>query len=219
MKISSPSNPDYGASFVMKLAYDKFDNGRIYGAWTAGRESASDIPSYITVTNYSVILDSKIKNNDVASALFLSTRSNNSNFGKIVNNVLDDNFKDVGYAVQYRSEWDNSLARGFFVSKFKDGLEINGGNKNKPRPLGMYNELENDRLKDHHRPQYTDNDNFTFGQWSDRYRVMYTVLEYYDENQGKTYPRYIFRVRLLKRTDNWDASHSAPADKLSEIKR
>jgi hypothetical protein len=36
---------------------------------------------------------------------------------------------------------------------------------------------------------------------------MYTVLEYYDWNQGKDenqekkYPRYIFRVRLLKRTD------------------
>jgi hypothetical protein len=46
---------------------------------------------------------------------------------------------------------------------------------------------------------------------------MYTVLEYYDANQGKEYPRYIFRVRFLKRTDNWDALN--PGDPLSEIKK
>ncbi|MGD9641033.1 MAG: PilW family protein, partial [Synergistaceae bacterium] len=42
MTIDSPSKPGYGASFVMQLKHDKFDNDRIYGAWVAGRESASD---------------------------------------------------------------------------------------------------------------------------------------------------------------------------------
>jgi hypothetical protein len=216
MTIDSPSKPNYGASFVMQIKYDKFGNDRIYGAWAAGRESASDIPSYITVTNYSVILDSKIKNTSTSSALFLSTRSNNSNFGKIVNGILNNEFKDIGYAVQYSPY---HYPYGFFVSKFSDGNEIVGKNKNEPRPLGIYNETRNSRVEDYYHPGSINNDNFTFGVWTDRYRVMYTVLEYYDENQGKAYPRYIFRVRLLKRTDNWDAIHSDPADKLSEIKK
>ncbi len=216
MTIDSPSKPNYGASFVMQINYDKFGNDRIYGAWAAGRESASDIPSYITVTNYSVILDSKIKNTSTSSALFLSTRSNNSNFGKIVNGLLNNEFNDIGYAVQYSPY---HYPYGFFVSKFSDGDEIVGQNKNEPRPLGIYNETRNSRVEDYYHPGSINNDNFTFGAWTDQYRVMYTVLEYYDENQGKAYPRYIFRVRFLKRTDNWDAIHFDPADKLSEIKK
>lgn len=198
MTIDSPSKPNYGASFVMQIKYDKFGNDRIYGAWAAGRESASDIPSYITVTNYSVILDSKIKNTSTSSALFLSTRSNNSNFGKIVNGILNNEFKDIGYAVQYSPY---HYPYGFFVSKFSDGNEIVGKNKNEPRPLGIYNETRNSRVEDYYHPGSINNDNFTFGAWTYRYRVMYTVLEYYDETQGKAHPRYIFRVRLLKRTD------------------
>lgn len=219
MTISSPSKPEYGASFVMQLKYDKFDNNRIYGAWTAGRDSAADIPSYITVTNYSVILDSKIKNNITASTLFLSTRSNNSNFGKSINNNLDNDFKDIGYGVRY-SPYNDPY--GFLVSKFKDGEEIFGQNKNQPRPLGIYNEVNNNRTSDYYHPNYTNNSNFTFGQWSDRYRVMYTVLEYYVDGteatkSGPKFPRYIFRVRFLKRTDNWDALN--PGDPLSEVKK
>ncbi|NLD06482.1 MAG: type II secretion system protein [Synergistaceae bacterium] len=222
MTIDSPNKPDYGASFVMQLKYDKFNNDRIYGAWVAGRESASDIPSYITVTNYSVILDSKVKkkNNkyDVASTLFLSTRSNNSNFGKIISNNLVNEFRDVGYAVQYYPDGFTTDAMGFFVSKFRDGTEIDRDNK-KPRPLGIYNETLNDRVSDCYKPESLNNSNFTFAEWDDRYRVLYTVLEYYDETQGKAYPRHIFRVRLLKRTDDWDANHSVPEDKLAEIKK
>jgi len=225
MKIKSPSDTSYGASFVMQLKYDKFDNDRIYGAWAAGRESASDIPSYITVTNYSVIFDSKVKiknknknNNkgDVASTLFLSTRSNNSNFGKIISNNLVNEFKDVGYAVQYYPDGFTTDTMGFFISKFRDGTEIDRGNK-KPIPLGIYNETLYDSkkdYKDYYEPESLNNSNFTFAdEWDDRYRVLYTVLEYYDANQGKEYPRYIFRVRLLKRTDD------VPEDKLAEIKK
>ncbi|MFA7208517.1 MAG: hypothetical protein WC084_07620, partial [Synergistaceae bacterium] len=214
MTIDSPSKPGYGASFVMQLKHDKFDNDRIYGAWVAGRESASDMPSYITVTNYSIVFDSKIKNEITGSALFLSTRSNNSNFGKVVNGELDNNFRDVGYAVQYSPY---RYPYGFFVSKFRDGEEIVRNNKNDPNPLGIYNESMNNREFDFYHPRYLTNSNFTFGQWPDRYRVMYTVIEYYDETQGKGYPRHILRVRFLKRTDNWDALN--PGDPLSEIKK
>ncbi len=214
MTIDSPSKPGYGASFVMQLKHDKFDNDRIYGAWVAGRESASDMPSYITVTNYSIVFDSKIKNEITGSALFLSTRSNNSNFGKVVNGELDNNFRDVGYAVQYSPY---RYPYGFFVSKFRDGEEIVRNNKNDPNPLGIYNESMNNRKFDFYHPRYLTNSNFTFGQWPDRYRVMYTVIEYYDETQGKGYPRHILRVRFLKRTDNWDALN--PGDPLSEIKK
>lgn len=208
---------DYGASFVMQLNYDRFDNDRIYGAWTAGRESASDIPSYITVTNYSVVIDSKLEDDEISSSLFLSTRSNNPNFG--IN--TDRSFKDVGYALQYTPYHQ---VQGFFVSKFKDGKEIllNPKNKNKLTSLGVYNETLDNREGDSYNPEYIDNSNFTFGnKWIDRYRVLYTVLEYYDSIQGKAYPRYIFRVRFLKRTDNWDAdsNHTAPVDKLAEIKK
>jgi len=214
MTIDSPSKPGYGASFVMQLKHDKFDNDRIYGAWVAGRESASDIPSYITVTNYSIVFDSKIKNEITGSAFFLSTRSNNSNFGKVVNGELDNNFRDVGYAVQYSPY---RYPYGFFVSKFRDGEEIVRNNKNDPSPLGIYNESINNREFDFYHPGYLTNSDFTFGQWPDRYRVMYTVIEYYDETQGKEYPRHILRVRFLKRTDNWDALN--PGDPLSEIKK
>ncbi|MEK0453882.1 MAG: hypothetical protein AGIKBDMD_01858 [Synergistaceae bacterium] len=214
MTIDSPSKPNYGASFVIQLKYDKFDNARIYGAWVAGRESTSDIPSYITVTNYSVVFDSKIKNNASSSALFLSTRSNNSNFGKIINNELDNEFKDAGYAVQYMPY---RYPYGYLVSKFRDGEEIVGQNKNEPRPLGIFNESLNNRVYDYYMPASLNNSNFTFGQWFDRYRIFYTVLEYFDETQGKAYPRHIFRVRLLKRTDNWDALN--PGEPLSEIKK
>lgn len=222
MAIDSTSKPEYGASFVVKLKYDKFNNDRIYGAWAAGRESASDIPSYITVTNYSVILDSKVKKKnkkyDVASTLFLSTRSNNSNFGKIISNELDNEFEDVGYAVQYYPDGFTTDAMGFFVSKFRDGIEIDRGNK-KPRPLGIYNETLNDRKSDYYEPESLNNSNFTFAEWDNRYRVLYTVLEYYDAIQGNKYPQHIFRVRFLKRTDNWDADHSVSTDKLAEIKK
>ena len=214
MTIDSPNKPGHGASFVMQLKHDRFDNDRIYGAWAAGRESASDIPSYITVTNYSVVFDSKIKNEITGTALFLSTRSNNYNFGQIINGTLDNNFRDVGYAVQYSPY---HYPYGFFVSKFKDGEEIFRNNKNDPSPLGIYNESMNNRGFDYYHPQYLINSNFTFGQWADRYRVMYTVLEYYDETQGKEYPRHILRVRFLKRTDNWNALN--PGDPLSEIKK
>ena len=214
MTIDSPNKPGHGASFVMQLKHDRFDNDRIYGAWAAGRESASDIPSYITVTNYSVVFDSKIKNEITGTALFLSTRSNNYNFGQIINGTLDNNFRDVGYAVQYSPY---HYPYGFFVSKFKDGEEIFRKNKNDPSPLGIYNESMNNRGFDYYHPQYLINSNFTFGQWADRYRVMYTVLEYYDETQGKEYPRHILRVRFLKRTDNWNALN--PGDPLSEIKK
>lgn len=214
MTIDSPNKPGHGASFVMQLKHDRFDNDRIYGAWAAGRESASDIPSYITVTNYSVVFDSKIKNEITGTALFLSTRSNNYNFGQIINGTLDNNFRDVGYAVQYSPY---HYPYGFFVSKFKDGEEIFRNNKNNPSPLGIYNESMNNRGFDYYHPQYLINSNFTFGQWADRYRVMYTVLEYYDETQGKEYPRHILRVRFLKRTDNWNALN--PGDPLSEIKK
>ena len=214
MTIDSPNKPGHGASFVMQLEHDRFDNDRIYGAWAAGRESASDIPSYITVTNYSVVFDSKIKNEITGAALFLSTRSNNNNFGQIINGTLDNNFRDVGYAVQYSPY---HYPYGFFVSKFKDGEEIFRNNKNDPSPLGIYNESMNNRDFDYYHPEYLINSNFTFGQWADRYRVMYTVLEYYDETQGKEYPRHILRVRFLKRTDNWNALN--PGDPLSEIKK
>ena len=218
MAIDSTSKPEYGASFVVKLKYDKFNNDRIYGAWAAGRESASDIPSYITVTNYSVILDSKVKKKnkkyDVASTLFLSTRSNNSNFGKIISNELDNEFEDVGYAVQYSPY---HYPYGFFVSKFRDGNEIVGKNKNEPRPLGIYNETRNSRVEDYYHPGSINNSNFTFAEWDKRYRVLYTVLEYYDAIQGNEYPRYIFRVRFLKRTDDWDKFN--PEDPLLEIKK
>lgn len=219
MKIGGPSSPGYGAGFVIQMKYDKFDNDRIYGAWAAGRESSSDIPSYTTVTSYSVILDSSIKANTIASMLFLNTRSNNPNFGKEKNNnpnEKDNDFRDIGYGVQYSPY---HYPYGFFVSKFKDGDEIFGQNQNEPRPLGIYNESINNRAQDYYHPTYVNNSNFAFSSWTNRYRVMYTVLEYYDETQGKAYPRYIYRVRFLRNINDWDDSHIDPNDKLAEIKK
>lgn len=235
MKIKSPSDTNYGASFVMQLKYDKFDNDRIYGAWAAGRESASDIPSYMTVTNYSVVTDIEISNSATRLALFLSTRSNNPNFSS-----TNKSFEDLGYAIQYLPPKKNKpvdkgfLDKGFFVSKYKNGKEIEESNKS-PYAFGIYNETElkykNNKSTphDYYYPETTNNSVFTFLQWQSRQRIIYTVLEYFvdetdetDETKVKAYPRYIFRVRFLKRTDNWDDELN-PEDplaiKLSEIKK
>jgi hypothetical protein len=235
MKIKSPSDTSYGASFVMQLKYDRFDNDRIYGAWAAGRESASDIPSYMTVTNYSVVTDIEISNSATRLALFLSTRSNNPNFSS-----TNKSFEDLGYAIQYLPPKKNNpvdkgfLDKGFFVSKYKNGKEIEESNKS-PYAFGIYNETElkykNNKSTphDYYYPETTNNSVFTFLQWQSRQRIIYTVLEYFvdetdetDETKVKAYPRYIFRVRFLKRTDNWDDELN-PEDplaiKLSEIKK
>lgn len=230
MTIESSRKKGYGSLFVAQLKYDKFDNDRIYAAWAAGRESASDIPSFMTVTNYSVVFDSKIKNDKSSSTLFLSTRSNNSDFKE-----TDINFEDVGYAAQYMPY---IKPYGFLVSKFRKGREIvvdkdkvleydkdeYDDSKIEPLPLGIFNETLSknttvkNSLKNYYEPLSLNNSEFTFDdKWTERYRVLHTVLEYYDEIQGKTYPRHIFRVRFLKRTDNWDVLN--PGEPLSEIKK
>lgn len=213
---TQPSNSEYGAAFVIQLKYDKFDNDRVYGAWAAGRGSSADIPSYITVANYSVVIDSKLNNNDTATSLFLSTRARNTNFG-----VSNNTFNDDGYAAQY-SPYHNT--KGFYVSKYINGTE-DYENAQKSKPLGVYNVAttnESNRQANYnfYDPALIKTNSFTFVPLQ-RYRTMYTVLEYYDSIQGKASPRYIFRVRFLKRTDNWDAdsNHTAPADKLAEIKK
>lgn len=225
LTIKSSSGQSFGATFVSQLKYDKFQNNRVYGAWAAGREFDTDIPSYMTMTNYSVILDSKIKDTSTASTLFLSVRSNNPSF------TTDLDFKDVGYAVTYSPyvPSSNILTKGFYVSKFKNAKEKGKGkeimnsdshNEKTPLPIGINYENRNIQTEHKYNPELLGNSEFTFSQqWTERYRVLYTVLEYYDETQGKAYPRYLFRVRFLKRTDNWDATHPDPADKLSEIKK
>ena len=202
MSISSPSTTNYGASFITKVRYDKFHNDRIYAAWAAGRTSSSDIPSYMTMTNYSVVTDIMILNSATRLALFLSTRSNNPNFSS-----TNKSFKDLGYAIQYLPpKTGNPVDKGFFVSKYKNGEEIEESNKS-PYAFGIYNETELEYKNngstphDYYYPETTNNSVFTFLQWQSRHRIIYTVLEYFDETQGKAYPRYIFRVRLLKRTD------------------
>ncbi|MEN6380407.1 MAG: prepilin-type N-terminal cleavage/methylation domain-containing protein [Synergistaceae bacterium] len=181
----------HGASFVMKLRYDRFDNDRIYAAWAAGRTDPEDMPSYITVTNYSTILDSKTIDNKTSYALFLSTRSKNGSFG-----TSDNVFKDIGYAVRYSP----TKPIGFSVSKFAAGSEIikNG----KILPLGVYELKTNDRESDAYNPNYAKIDTSSFVTWQTQYRVMFTVLEYYDKTLGKEYPCYIFRVRFLKKLED-----------------
>ena len=216
IKSIKQSNDEDGALFVMQLKYDKFDNDRIYAAWTAGRETQEDIPSYMTVTNYSVILDSKIASNNNASKLFLSTRPDEEKFGEIDKSKVENKFEDMGYAVQYMPYIKPS---GFLVSKYDKGeeskkeTEINNEDVNVPQPFGIYNETLDKPLLHYYKPESLNNSKFAFDdKWTDRYRVLYTVLEYYVKDEER--PHFIFRVRFLKRTDNWKGD-----EPLSDIKK
>ena len=228
---SGNKNRDFGATFVMKLQYDRFDNTRIYSAWAAGRSSSADIPSYITPTGYSLIVDSELLKSDGTSEILLSTRPN----GEFLKN--GDPFLDVGYAVVFSPPYAPS---GFYVSKYIEGIK-QGGESGKQifdtlgvsldRASGKTNVYDPYFLKNSESVSYTYKDdqgkiqeyypfinNNINRTWTVPYRIMYTVLEYYIDGHKES-PCFIFRVRLLKMTDTWDKDHDNPEDKLSEIKK
>ncbi len=228
---SGNKNRDFGATFVMKLQYDRFDNTRIYSAWAAGRSSSADIPSYITPTGYSLIVDSELLKSDGTSEILLSTRPN----GEFLKN--GDPFLDVGYAVVFSPPYAPS---GFYVSKYIEGIK-QGGESGKQifdtlgvsldGASGKTNVYDPYFLKNSESVSYTYKDdqgkiqeyypfinNNINRTWTVPYRIMYTVLEYYIDGHKES-PCFIFRVRLLKMTDTWDKDHDNPEDKLSEIKK
>lgn len=203
-----------GAFTVARLDYKYFDNDRLYNIWDARpASSASDtIPSLMTVTNYSVLVNMRL--NDIA--MFGLTLSNTPNTadGTVTN---DAPFNDLGYAV-IMSVLDHDVdggsditskgdfERGFFIQAM-DGSGTNTSANTTFKTRGIQNcyyAPVNDYYNGNaYSPAHVQNTEFSYTDpdvwWRDGYhRVLYSVLEYYDKDQGKTRPRYIIRVRFLK---------------------
>lgn len=212
MSIGKDADTTEGASLAVKLTYDEFDNDIIYNAYKNRKNpTAADLPPFMTVTNYSVVLDAtlgdptKVKaqnTNTLGHAVFLNTRT-----------TTGTDFKDFGFAVQFSSSSSNKNNKQVVsASEFVNGV-LNRSTYNFVDGIS-YQTTAN--LYDHYYdPPLTQNSKFTFGKWYDRYRIMYTVLEYYDstDSDPKLKPRYIYRVRFLKKLGDF-----TPAQ-LTEIKK
>ena len=219
-----------GAFTVARLDYKYFDNDRLYNIWNERpASSASDtIPSLMTVTNYSVLVNLRL--NDIA--MFGLTLSNTPNTTDGVVGT-DAPFNDLGYAV-IMSVLDSDVdkgnditskgdfQRGFFIQAMDGSATDTSGNTTfKTRGIqNCYYVPESNYYNGNaYSPAHVQNSKYTYTDpttwWRDGYhRVLYTVLEYYDKDEGKTRPRYIIRVRLLKQP----AELGLTATELAELR-
>lgn len=204
-----------GAFTVARLDYQYFDNDRLYNIWKE-RPSSSDsdtIPTLMTVTNYSVLVS--IKMNDIAMSGLTLSNTPNTTDGVVSNNTA---FNDLGYSV-IMSVLDNDVDKGNDITSkgdFEKGIFthlLDGGSTGnqantdfKTRGiLNCYYDPQNNVYNGNaYSPAQIQNSKFSYANpdtwWRDDYHILlYTVLEYYDKNVGKTRPRYIIRVKFLKR--------------------
>jgi len=182
----------------------------------------SDGKSYTTVTNYSLIIDA-----DVPVA---------NGYGIFLNGATksESDFKDCGFMFQYDRAIDSYLFRLYadghhneyqYTRDYGVGREyynsnnsndskkmISGGNSEYTGPFYGPGYLKNSLFK------YKSNNNVDKRKdeypWTARRRVLLTVLEYYLDNDGPAYPRYIVRLKLLndfnsQNADPWQIGKSA----------
>jgi len=183
--VKSHESQYYGAVTVAKLDYKYMDNDMIYNIWK-NRQFAlsSDIPSYMTMTNYSVVVDATLeKAGDRGYGIALSSTTTST-----------DAYIDDGYIIQF-----DSGADGLPVRLFENGVH-NPAMTYGIESVYSTNSKENNN---YYSPYHLNNEIFHFekgsssSEWKERHRILYTVLEYYiDGNKQK--PCYIFRVRFLK---------------------
>ena len=176
------------AATVALLDYNYMDNDKIYSVnqnFKKTHKNSNDIPSYMTPTNYSVIVDFKANSNNInAVRVFLSTTSGNAFFDS-GNNTL----ASIGYALELKIP-NNS--KGFAVRCHQD---ITGASMWIDKEFGVENILDNVTF---YNPWRLFNKNCLTLGWkeTDRHRLLITVLEYYIDDNSK--PRFIIRGRLLK---------------------
>ncbi|MEG2185557.1 MAG: type II secretion system protein, partial [Cloacibacillus sp.] len=214
---ASAERADVGAATVARLSYKWFENDRVNSIWNLSPKTSADIPPFMTLTNYSVIVDAEMP-------ATTDGRSSVAYFWGILLNGTGSSgpdFNDTGYVFQYERKRgypkQDESQPGLLIRKFEKG-ELVGYSKNTPQSYGIYNEADNDQTEDQrYLPENLHNDAFDFyngkddDAWTTRRRVMLTVLEYYTDD--KTKPFYIIRAKFLKLTSDY-----TPAD-LAEIKK
>ena len=161
-----------------------------------------NVPDFTTPTNYSVVVDAEIADAD-AYGLFLSGAVKYQNNPGNVKNA-----KNSGYLFHYGWYGDPT-----YQNRLKMRL-ISGMADNTNKPGDHLSDISaeigydsNYSLDKHYHwtPSYLQNNSFTSSEtkefWHSRRRVIYTILEYYDNIEKATAPRYIVRARYLKRPD------------------
>ncbi|MDY9920391.1 MAG: hypothetical protein U2P59_01015 [Synergistota bacterium] len=217
-----------GAFTVARLDYKYFDNDRLYSIWEERPSSSSSdtIPTLMTVTNYSVLVNLRL--NDIA--MFGLTLSNTPNtVDGVVSN--DTSFNDLGYSV-IMSVLDKDVdsgpditskgdfERGVFVQTMDGSTTDNNANTTfvTRGVISAYSDPDDDYHNGNaYSPAQVQNTKFSYSNptdwWVNGYhRVLYSVLEYYDRSGGKTRPRYIIRVRFLKNVADLNLSAQQLAD-------
>lgn len=191
--IIMPTGGSTGSATVATALSDLLNEARNFVEESDGR-------SYTTITNYSIIVDAEVNAGD-GYGLLLSGAS----MGHTA-----ETFADCGYMLQYDKTLDAIPIRlysaGYHASDYHTA------------PFGMSFEsltnndyftgyAETDWGGPFYGPGYMKNNIFSFNSsgsgsnkkpWNERRRVMITVLEYYDKDEGVAHPRFLMRVRLLK---------------------
>lgn len=182
---------------VARLDYKFMYNDILYSIWKNREDQTSDkIPTIMTMTNYSVMIDAEIKDIYFYGIILSDTPKND---------FLQDNsgvFEDIGYEFKFQLKPDKkSDISGLIMDKYAGA----GG-------TGSYNGITNITTSgNYYHPSYIQNDKFTFdgteAWWEARHRILITILEYYVDNQ--TNPKYIFRVRILKNLSDFSDTERA----------
>lgn len=214
-----------GAFTVARLDYRYFDNDRLYSIWEDRPASSSSdtIPTLMTVTNYSVLVNMKM--NDIA--IFGMTMSNTPNTpGGVVDSGTT--FNDMGYTVimcaldkdytpSNQLPGVTGFNKGVFVHPQDGSSTANYGNNTDFTPKGMVNVFysPNTNVYDGnaYNPAQVQNSIFTYTNpdtwWPSNHRILYSVLEYYDSRDADKMPKYIIRVRFLKPLSDFTAQELA----------
>ena len=191
---------------VARLDYKYMDNDRLYSIWQNRTEKdPEDIPTFMTVTNYSVLVDAAIQN-IYFYGIILSDTSKTSVY----------NFNDIGYMAKYQyiAKHNSNELSGVLISKYAGAGDVNGhyGVINETKASGEGNYYDPIQLQNGS-PNYRSLFKFDSpADWATRHRILYTVLEYYDGSDGdngKKFPRFIIRVRFLKLTDEFTSGQLA----------
>jgi hypothetical protein len=209
-----------GAFTVARLDYKYMDNDRLYSIWENRTDKTSDtIPSIMTVTNYSVLINMKM--NDVV--LFGVTLSDTPNtYGGVVGSGIA--FNDLGYG-SILCAVDESYKALPGVTGYKQGMFVHPHDGSSTSSYGQKNfylkgitnvSKANSTDGDCYNPAHVQNSSFTYDSeswWPGNHRILYSVIEYYYADDTYRLPHYIIRVRYLK-----PLSDSSVKDRLNEIK-
>lgn len=173
--------------------------------------------SYTTITNFSLIVDAQIGSNaqDWGYGVLLNGASESA---------TDSGFKDNGYMFQYDRGADGYPVRLYANGKYSRGDTVRNLNSDYfSYGLVIADADVNNSKSGYHNgyisgyrngygpyygPGYLKNDIMQFDSnindmgniplWTQRRRILLTVLEYYDKDKGPAYPRFIIRLKLLK---------------------